>query len=57
LKSKEDHGGESYKWGEFALDSAMRGIAEEPSPYGEHEILRRSSDDPRTAGLGSDPAV
>jgi hypothetical protein len=33
LKSKEDAGGESYKWGEFSLDSAMRGIGEEPSPY------------------------
>lgn len=42
LKSKEDHGGESYKWGDFALDSAMRGIAEEPSPYGMQDIKEKS---------------
>ncbi len=33
LKSKEDRRGDGYKWSEFSLDSAMRGIAEEPSPY------------------------
>lgn len=33
VKSKEAAGGESYNWGEFALESAMRGIAEEPSQY------------------------
>ena len=38
LKSKEDHGGDSYKWGEFSLDSAMRGIAEEPSLYGDQDL-------------------
>ena len=38
LKSKEERGGDSYKWSEFYLDSAMRGIAEEPSPYGMQDI-------------------
>lgn len=38
LKSKEERGGDSYKWSEFSLDSAMRGIAEEPSPYGMQDI-------------------
>lgn len=33
LKSKEERGDESHKWSEFSLASAMRGIAEEPSPY------------------------
>ena len=33
LKSKEEGGVEGYKWEEFSLDSAMRGIAEETSPY------------------------
>jgi hypothetical protein len=41
LKSKEDYGGESYKWRDFALDSAMRGIAEEPSPYGVQDIKEK----------------
>ena len=34
LKSK----GDDYRWGEFSLDSAMRGIAEEPSPYEVQDI-------------------
>lgn len=41
LKSKEQDGGDSYKWSEFSLDSAMRGIAEEPSPYGIQDIKER----------------
>ena len=41
LKSKEDRGGDSYKWSEFSLDSAMRGIAEEPSPYGVQDIKEK----------------
>jgi len=41
LKSKEDRGGESYDWGEFSLDSAMRGIAEEASPYGVQDIKEK----------------
>jgi hypothetical protein len=42
LKSKEDRGGDGYKWGEFSLDSAMRGIAEEPSPYCVQDIKEKS---------------
>ena len=38
LKSKETGDGESYNWGEFALESAMRGIGEEPRPYGAQDI-------------------
>jgi hypothetical protein len=38
LKSKEQQAGENYKWEEFSLDSAMRDIAEEPSPYGVQDI-------------------
>ena len=34
LKSK----GDDYQWGKFSLDSAMRGIAEEPSPYEVQDI-------------------
>ncbi len=41
LKSKEDRGGDSYRWSEFSLDSAMRGIAEEPSPYGVQDIKEK----------------
>jgi hypothetical protein len=41
LKSKEEHGGDSYKWSEFSLDSAMRDIAEEPSRYGIQDIKER----------------
>jgi Protein of unknown function (DUF2281) len=41
LKSKEARGDDSYKWSEFSLDSAMRGIAEEPSPYGVQDIREK----------------
>jgi hypothetical protein len=41
LKSKEDRGGDGYQWGQFSLDSAMRGIAEEPSPYGVQDIKEK----------------
>ena len=41
LKSKGDDGVEGYKWGEFSLDSAMREIAEEPSPYGVEDIKEK----------------
>jgi hypothetical protein len=41
LKSKEDRGGDGYQWGQFSLDSAMRGIAEEPSPYGVPDIKEK----------------
>ena len=33
LKSKEERTGDGYRWEQFSLHSAMRGIAEEPSPY------------------------
>jgi hypothetical protein len=35
LKSKE---GDDFQWGRFSLDSAMRGVAEEPSPYTVRDI-------------------
>ena len=41
LKSKKDTGGESYDWGGLSLDSAMRGIAEEASPYGIQDIKEK----------------
>jgi hypothetical protein len=41
LKSKEDGGGDSYKWGDFSLDSAMRSVAEEPSPYELRDIKEK----------------
>ena len=41
LKFKKDTGGETYKWEEFSLDSAMQGIAEEPSPYGVQDIKEK----------------
>ena len=41
LKSKEDRGGDGYQWGQFSLDFAMRGIAEEPSPYGVQDIKEK----------------
>ena len=42
LKFKEKLGDDSYNWGDFSLDSAMRGIAEEPSPYGMQDIKEKS---------------
>lgn len=41
LKYKEGRGGDSHKWSEFSLASAMRGVAEEPSPYGEQDIKEK----------------
>ncbi len=41
LKYKERRGDDSQKWGEFSLASAMRGISEEPSPYGEQDIKEK----------------
>ena len=41
LKSKADRGGDGYQWGQFSLDSAMRGIAEEPSPYEVQDIKEK----------------
>jgi hypothetical protein len=41
LKSKEEGDFEGYQWRELSLDSAMRGIAEEPSPYGVEDIKEK----------------
>ena len=41
LKSKEEHFGEGYNWSDFSLFSAMREIAEEPSPYGVGDIKEK----------------
>ena len=41
LKSKDERGGEGYKWGEFSLNSAMRGIAEELNSYGVEDIKEK----------------
>ncbi|MEE4607386.1 MAG: DUF2281 domain-containing protein [Desulfobacteraceae bacterium] len=38
LKSKKSDGIGNDHWEEFSLNSAMRGIAEEPSPYGVEDI-------------------
>lgn len=38
LKVKESREDDGYKWGQFSLDSAMRGIAEEPSLYTTQDI-------------------
>ncbi|MBW1983003.1 MAG: DUF2281 domain-containing protein [Deltaproteobacteria bacterium] len=38
LKSKESQKNEKYEWAQFSLESAMRGIEEEPSPYGIEDI-------------------
>jgi Protein of unknown function (DUF2281) len=41
LKSKKEGGDEDSKWGEFSLDSVVRGIAEEASPYGVQDIKEK----------------
>ena len=38
LKSRKSPKEEDSKWSRFSLDSAMRGIEEEPSPYGIEDI-------------------
>ena len=38
LKSKKERKEEDSEWSRFSLDSAMRGIEEEPSPYGIEDI-------------------
>lgn len=38
LKAKKGRKEEDSEWYRFSLDSAMRGIEEEPSPYGIHDI-------------------
>jgi hypothetical protein len=41
MKLKESHKGEHGEWSQFSLDSAMRGIKEEPSPYRIEDIKER----------------
>jgi hypothetical protein len=41
LKSKKDRSDDGYRWEEFSLDSAMRGIAEEPSLYEVKDIKEK----------------
>ena len=41
LKSKKRRKEEDSEWSRFSLDSAMRGIEEEPSPYGIKDIRGR----------------
>jgi hypothetical protein len=43
LKSKKGRKEEDSEWSRFSLDSAMRGIEEEPSPYGIEDIKERFS--------------
>ena len=43
LKSKKSRKEEYSKWAQFSLDSAMRGIEEEPSPYGIEDIKEKFS--------------
>jgi hypothetical protein len=41
LKAKKDRDSEEERWERFSLNSAMRGIAEEPSPYGVQDIKEK----------------
>ena len=43
LKSKKERKEEDSEWSRFSLDSAMRGIEEEPSPYGIEDMKERFS--------------
>lgn len=43
LKSKKGRKNEDTEWSRFSLDSAMRGVEEEPSPYGAKDIKERFS--------------
>ncbi|HKI48763.1 MAG TPA: hypothetical protein VKA69_05525 [Desulfobacteria bacterium] len=43
LKSKKGRKEEDSQWSRFSLDSAMRGIEAEPSPYGIHDIKEKFS--------------
>jgi len=38
LKSRKGRKEDDSEWSRFSLDSAMRGIEEEPSPYGIEDI-------------------
>ena len=39
--NRRRHEEEDATWDQFTLESAMRGIAEEPSPYGIEDIKER----------------
>ncbi len=41
VKSKEERGGNGYQWTQFSLESAMRGIAEEPTSYEVQDIKEK----------------
>jgi len=43
LKSKKNRYEEDSEWSRFSLDSAMRGIEEEASPYGIKDIKEEFS--------------
>jgi Protein of unknown function (DUF2281) len=43
LKSKQRQKEEDSEWLQFSLNSAMRGIEEEPSPYGIKDIKEKYS--------------
>ena len=43
LKSKKWRKEEDSEWSRFSLDSAMRGIEEEPCPYGIQDMKERFS--------------
>ena len=49
LKSKKGRKEEDSKWSQFSLDSAMRGIEEEPSPYGLKDIKEKFQVDKKTS--------
>jgi hypothetical protein len=43
LKSKKGRKEEDSEWSQFSLDSAMKGIEEDPSPYGIEDIKEKFS--------------
>ena len=43
LKSNKGRKEEDSEWSRFSLDSAMKGIEEEPSPYGIKDIKEKFS--------------
>ncbi len=43
LESKRNRKGEEYEWSRFSLESAMKGIEEEPTSYGIDDLEERFS--------------
>jgi hypothetical protein len=41
LKSEEERGGNGCQWTQFSLESAMHGIAEEPTSYEVQDIKEK----------------